>query len=57
MEATLLEDGGWWEKAEKQRNMCQMELVPVCVRGVEVCKKFGEGGGKGGIDASVAIEQ
>lgn len=44
MEAKLLEEGGWWERAERQRNICQIELVPVCVRGVEVCKKFGEGG-------------
>jgi hypothetical protein len=40
MVGELLEEGGWWERAEKQRNTCQRELVPLCVRGVEVCRNL-----------------
>jgi hypothetical protein len=35
--ATLMQESGWFERAELHRNECEKQLIPLCMSGLEVC--------------------
>jgi hypothetical protein len=37
MTATLMQESGWFERAELHRNECEKQLIPLCKSGLEVC--------------------
>ena len=36
--ARMLQDAGWFEKAEIHRKKCQDKFVPLCMNGVSICE-------------------